>query len=483
MNTLLHVKGGGFVSRHGLWSDAQIEAAEELIRRVEADAIPSVRIGFVDQHGLVRSKNISAAGLPSALRNGVSFASSLLSKDTSGTTVFSAFDADGGVGSEEMAGAADMVVVADPSTFRVLGWAGNEGWLLGDVYFKTGAPVPFSTRHVFREALEDAKKLGLGFVTGLELEFHLFKVSDPSISTNAPEYQQLNSGNQLLLAQWAEEVHPFMSDVRSQLAGVGVALNTIELEFGPSQLEITLDPGEGICPADDVVLLRTAMKQLAKRWGYHLTFMCRPKLAQSFSSGWHLHQSLVDRGFRDGSGANLMIPEDGAPLSQLGRQFVAGQLRHARAACIFATPTINGYKRFQPYSLAPDRIAWANDNRGAMVRLVGNAEDGNLHIENRVGEPAANPYLYMASQLRAGLLGIEHQLELPPSADNPYTDELERLPASLNEAAYALESDREFQDAMGRQFSEYYLGIKRAEIDRFNRSVTDWEHNEYFDIF
>jgi glutamine synthetase len=193
-----------------------------------------------------------------------------------------------------------------------------------------------------------------------------------------------------------------------------------------------------------------------------------------------LHQSLVSP---DG-GRNAFVPADGeGAISLVGKEFIAGQLAHASAACVFANPTVNGYKRFQPYSMAPDRIAWARDNRGAMIRLVGSAEDNSTHIENRVGEPAANPYLYMASQLHSGLEGVTAELALPQSTDDPYTTDAGRLPSNLAAAVDALEADTALTNAMGEQFVAYYAAIKRAEIARFERTVTDWEQREYFDLF
>jgi glutamine synthetase len=227
-----------------------------------------------------------------------------------------------------------------------------------------------------------------------------------------------------------------------------------------------------------VILLRSALKQVARRHGYHVTFMCRPNIPEVFSSGWHLHQSLL-RGK-----ANAFVPADRSEhLSVAGRNYLAGQLRHARAASVFAVPTINGYKRFRAYSMAPDRVTWARDNRGAMLRVTGSAEDGSTHVENRVGEPAANPYLYMASQLMAGLNGINHAWEPGPAADEPYETDAPLLPATLAEALDALEADREFACLLGEAFTAYYLGIKRHEVARFNAAVTDWEQHEYFELF
>jgi glutamine synthetase len=254
----------------------------------------------------------------------------------------------------------------------------------------------------------------------------------------------------------------------------------VEVEFGPSQCEFTFQPMVGLAPADTMVLFRSAVKQVAARHGYHATFMCRPKVENTFASGWHLHQSLRDKA----SGANLfMPPADGEPLSPLGRGYLGGLLEHARAAAVFTTPTINGYKRYRTYSLAPDRAIWGCDNRGVMVRVLGGPNDPATRLENRAGEPLANPYLYMASQIHAGLDGIDRRLEPGPSADAPYETDAPLLPKSLREAIFALDDDPFFRSALGSEFVDYYVHIKKAEIERFQAEVTGWEQREYFDLY
>lgn len=479
----------GFIEEFDLWSEEQREAGREVLERVGDEGLRWVRVGFVDQHGLLRGKTISITALQSAFENGISAVSTLLSKDTSGATVFAAFNADGGIGVEEMSGAADVVMVPDPTTFRRIPWLDATGWVLCDLRFRNGGEVPFCSRTVFRHALDRAKQAGYSYLTGLEIEFHLYRRVNHSPNADGigryshpTAVEPINQGNQLLAEERGDEVEPAIRRIRDNLSGMGIELRSIEVEYGANQLEVTVDPAVGILSADATVVLRSTVKQIARRTGYHATFMCQPQIPDSKSSGWHLHQCLLAEG--DNVGQNVFVAVNGeGPISVVGAQFIAGQLAHAGAACVFANPTINGYKRFRPYSMAPDRIAWARDNRGAMIRLIGSAADGNTHVENRVGEPAANPYLYMASQLHAGLEGINAGLFLGPSADDPYTTPAERLPSSLAHAVDALEQDSVLAQAMGSQFVAYYAALKRAEIARFERTVTDWEQREYFDLY
>src|SRR5262249_12730478 len=184
-----------------------------------------------------------------------------------------------------------------------------------------------------------------------------------------------------------------------------------------------------------------------------------------YSSGWHLHQSLVDAGAR-----NLFMPErSGACLSPLGESFVAGLLAHAAPCTPFTTPTVNGYRRFRPNSLAPDRATWAFDHRGVMTRALGGVGDPATRLETRAGEPAANPYLFMASQLVAGLDGIARKLTPPAQDDNPYAAERPLLPTSLDAALAALEAKPLFRRELGEVLIDYFLKLKRNEAGALQR--------------
>jgi glutamine synthetase len=476
-----------FVERHGLWSDEQLEAAASIDKLIEERSLEVVRLSFPDQHGILRGKTVMAADAARVMRNGCSITTTLLAKDTSHRTVFPVFTAGGGFGMAEMEGGGDILMIADPSSFRVLPWAPHTGWLICDVYFGDGRPVPFATRHVYRQALRRLANAGFDFKVGLEVEFHVFKLDDPRLAPadatwpgEAPQVSFISQGYAYLTETRFDQTEPILEAVRRDVVALGLPLRSVEIELGPSQCEFTFHPEIGLAPADTMMLFRSAVKQICRRLGHHASFMCRPRLPNVLPSGWHLHQSLRDRR----TGGNAFVPaEEGQVLSPVGRAFLGGLIEHARAAAAFTTPTINGYKRYRPYSLAPDRAIWGHDNRGVMVRALGGPSDAATRLENRVGEPAANPYLYMASQIVAGLDGIHRQLDPGPCADTPYEAAAPFLPKSLEEALTALRQDACFAEAFGQSFIDYYLRIKQFEIARCQAEVTEWEQKEYFELF
>ena len=229
-----------------------------------------------------------------------------------------------------MQGGGDVLMVADPSTFKVLPWAPTTGWLLCDLYFADGRPVPFATRHLYKSVLEKLAKRGYDFVAGLEVEFHVFKVNDQMRPEHAgqpgepPEVSLLSHGYQYLTEQRYDQMEPVLELIRRDVVALGLPLRSIEVEYGPSQCEFTFQPTVGLEPADTMVLFRSAVKQICHRHGYHATFMCRPRIPNVVSSGWHLHQSLVSR---DDGRTPSCRPSTGETLSRVRQELSRGAAR------------------------------------------------------------------------------------------------------------------------------------------------------------
>jgi glutamine synthetase len=486
-----------FVERHGLWTGDQARAAKAAAQAIKKQKLELVRFSFADQHGVLRGKTVLAEDATGLMQAGVTMTTTLLAKDTAHKTAFPVFTPGGGFDMAEMQGAGDFVMIADPATFQVLPWSSNNGapntgWFLCDMFFPNGRPVPFSTRQILRDALAQLRTAGFDYLAGLEVEFHLFKLENPRLTSEdatwpprAPEVSLLNQGYQYLTESRFDQIDAALEPIRRGITALGMPLRSVEVELGPSQCEFTFRPQAGLAAADTMILFRAATKQIARRHGLLASFMCRPAQPNLFSSGWHLHQSLLDHK----RGTNTFAGNAREGLSATGLHFLAGLLTHAHAAAAFSTPTVNGYKRYRAYTLAPDRAIWARDNRGVMVRVLGQTGDPSTHLENRIGEPSANPYLYMASQIYAGLDGMAQKRDPGPSADTPYETKAQLLPKDLGEALAALRASEVFRKAFGESFVDYYAHIKEAELARFkaeaggDAEVTAWEQNEYFDLF
>lgn len=484
-----------FIEKHGLWSDEQRAQAAELKKSIAKENLDLVRLAWADPHGASRAKALSVPVFIDALASGYNVNVATTTLDSAGGRVFQSFTRGGGMGLDEMTGSPNLVVVPDPTTFRVLPWAPNVGWILCDEYFRDGTPFHFSPRHLLRKQL---KRTRYDLMVGLEVEWYLARVVEdelsdehvgiPGVRGRPVRTAPIEPGYSYHSETNMDIMQPVLGELATAYAKLGLPLRSIENEWGPGQVECTFSAQSALRTADDLVLFRTATRQVCRRLGCFATFMARPALKGYYASGWHLHQSLVE------GKKNVFMPDRGEePLSAIGRSFLGGLLANALASTIFATPTVNGYRRFKPNSLAPDRAGWGYDHRGAMIRVLGGAGDPATRLENRVGEPAANPYLYIASQIVAGLDGIERALQPGPRDDEPYTAERPMLPKSLAEALNALEQDALFRTQLGEVFIDYFLRLKRSELARFqawmeeNRvnpeEPTAWEHNEYFDFF
>ncbi len=475
-----------FVRKLGLRSRERDEAVEAIVARIAEAKLEVIRVNFVDTHGQVRVRPIEAGHFASACRNGVPFGTALFAMDSANHIFQNVFARDGGFGREDMGGAGDMLAVPDPATFRVLPWAPGTGWIIGDIYLKSDVRCPLDPRGIMQSACAKLRDKGFDFVGGVEVEFHVFKVDNANTSlvdctqpARPATVSALRHGYQYMSEGVVDEMASVIDPIRHALIGMGLPLRTVECEWGPGQIEVTLDPLTNVEAADAVIMMRTAIKQVARRMGMIASFMTKPNLPNVYSCGWHLHQSLCNAA----SGANSFTADE-ALMSPSGLGYTAGLLEHAPACTAFSNPSINGYKRLNANALAPKRAVWSNDNKAAMLRIVGGPGDVSTHIENRSGEPMANPYLYMATQILAGLDGIERGADPGPPLDDPHGQaDKPMLPTNLNEAVVALDQSSFYREQLGDAFVDHYLSTKRHEIGRFQSYVTDWEQNEYFEAF
>lgn len=473
---------GGSLEAMGHLGPDDLRHAADCMDLIAGSGIETVRVLFADQHGILRGKTVVADAFPSVFKTGICVPNTLLLKDTSHRTVFPIWtEYTAGL----PAGAGDILLLPDPKTFRILPWAKTSAWIFCTPIGRNGSAIPYAARSVLQAAIERLAATGRTLTVGLEVEFHVFAISDDSLDHQSATMpgkpvvtRNLTQGYQFLTEQRYDMAEPLLDDLRRKAQEFGLPVRSVEIEFGPSQFEFTFEPAGPMEHADNMMMFRALVKEVCARQGLHATFMCKPNLPNVAASGWHLHQSLCDA-----DGTNLMMPEQGSAISPDASAWIAGLLEHAEESCLLTTPTVNGYKRYQPHQLAPDRILWARDNRGAMIRALMEPDDPASRVENRAPEPTANPYFVFASQILSGLDGLERRLTAPDPVETPYLKDAKRLPESLLSAIQHFEASEFYRGALGDAFVDYLSHIRRAEWDRYHLAISEWEQTEYFNLY
>ncbi|NJM44008.1 MAG: glutamine synthetase [Brachymonas sp.] len=425
--------------------------------------------------------------LPAALQDGIGMVGTQALKDTSDRTSFKVFEPDGLAHLPllaEFAQASNFIVKPLLESFKVLPWTPCTAWLQAQMYSADGEVLALDTRGMLQKALGTLAAQGYSMRCGLEIEFHIYKIensrpqTDPELAAwpgLPPAVSMIHPGYRLLSERNLDRCDEPLQIVRSTCEALGLPLTSLEVEFGPSQVEAVFEVQDALQAADSMVLFRSAACQALQRAGYHASFMCRPPFDAIMSSGWHLHQSLVDLK----KGDNLLTPHNAQALSSTGMHWLAGLLDHASGICALANPTLDAYARFAPNALAPTRANWGIDSRSSMLRVISAGKASR--IENRIGSPLANPYLYMASQIYAGLDGLKRSL--PAAAQNDAN--AASLPSSLSQALDALQNDAALATAFDPQVLAWYAQIKNQEIARYEaaQDKRDWIAREYFSRF
>jgi glutamine synthetase len=471
---------------------AREAACQALLQRLRDEGIAQVRVAWADLHGTFRGKTlVGLDAVAAALHEGVGLVSTVLLKDTADRTAFKVFEPGALAALPGFGSANNLFLLPDPGSFKRLPWAPETGWLRAEPFFEDGLPVEVDPRRVLQRALARLADRGLALRCGLEVEFHIWRIAEPRDAVEdaawpaePPGLRLIHPGYQLLSEQWADQADEPLALVRRTAQALGLPLRSLEIELGPSQVEAVFAATDALTAADQMLLLRNHVRQALRRAGYHASFVCKPPLNNAIASGWHLHQSLADA-----AGRNVMQRDAAAGdasdarqvLSDTGAMWLAGLLAHAPGMTALCAPTIPAYSRFRGSVMAPQAAVWGRDNRGAMLRVVGRAGDSSTRIENRLGEPLANPYLLMAAQVLAGLDGLQRQLQPGPAVESPYAAGLAPLPATLAEALDALAADSVLRQGLGAPMATVFDTVKRQELARHAQAEdkAQWERREY----
>jgi glutamine synthetase len=382
------------------------------------------------------------------------------------------------------AGFGDFGFRPDLSTLRVLPWQPGAALVICDHVHHDGSLVAENPRSVLRRQLERLERLGLTCYCASELEFYLFNQTYHAAYQNGYRDLEPSSDYRIdyhLMQPTRDE--PLMRAIRNGMTAAGIPVESSKGEWSRGQHEINFTYAEPLPIADRHTVFKQGIKEIAEQHGKAISFMAKYAPAEAGNS-CHLHLSLWHQGrnvFWDGNGRGRKGHAANVPGTPLFRQFLGGLMKYAPELCLFSAPTINSYKRFQPGSWAPTRMAWAPDNRTTGFRLVG--QGNGFRIENRMPGADANPYLAFASMLAAGLGGVEEKLDCgEPYAGNAYVDtKLPRLPASLRDATDQFEQSALARAAFGEAVVEFYVRHARIEHQAFSDAVTDWERQRYFE--
>ncbi len=439
------------------------DAIAEQVAALRADGIEFLRFELPDLHGISRSKLVPIDAVEGYARKGLNFYGGILALDTASNVI-------PGAGLNEEISYADSKLFPDFTTLRRVPWKQDTAKVICDVAYQDNSLIKAAPRQVLRSLLETAAEMGFDVMMGHEYEFYLL-----DRETRRPLF-----GGVHIFNSTRNTYVGALEVMLRHLQGIGIDIITHNCEYAPSQFEINYGPAIGLAAADKAFTFRNSVKEIAHLEGYLATFMSKPA-GDMAGCGCHFHISLLDRK----TGRNVFFdPADRDGLSAPARQFAAGVLAHAPALMALAGPTPNCYHRIKPHTFAPSNVSWGIEDRSAFLRVKA-SRDSATHHEMRGASALANPYLSAAGTLAAGLLGIRGKLKLGPQSAGPSEDDPghPKLPQSLEQSLAHLDSDRDFGRMLGPDFLKVFTTVKRYELARFRGHITDWERNEYLEVF
>ncbi|MFD6507895.1 MULTISPECIES: type I glutamate--ammonia ligase [Bacillus] len=438
---------------------------EDIFRLAKEENVKYIRLQFTDLLGVIKNVEIPVSQLTKALDNKMMFDGSSI---------------EGFVRIEE----SDMYLYPDLDTWVIFPWTAEKGKvarLICDIYNADGTPFDGDPRNNLKRVLKEMEALGFSdFNLGPEPEFFLFKVDEKG----NPTLELNDNGGYFDLAPM-DLGENCRRDIVLELEEMGFEIEASHHEVAPGQHEIDFKYANAIRSCDDIQTFKLVVRTIARKHGLHATFMPKPLYGVN-GSGMHCNLSLFK------NGENVFFDQNGdLQLSDDARHFIAGILKHAPAFTAVANPTVNSYKRLVPGYEAPCYVAWSAQNRSPLVRIP--ASRGiSTRVEVRSVDPAANPYLVMATLLAAGLDGIKNKLTPPAAVDrNIYVmtkEEREEagivdLPATLAQALVTLQSNEIVCGALGEHLLEHFIEAKEIEWDIFRTQVHQWERDQYMSLY
>lgn len=430
----------------------------EILQIVDEEDVEFIRLQFTDMFGVLKNIAVPSSQLMKVMEN----------RCTVEMAALNGFDpkVDG-----------EFYLKPDLSTFTILPWRPQQGKVarfICDVYSEDGTETMLSPRYILKKAVEEAEGLGYTLQVNPECEFFLFHTDDNGNPTTVTHEQ---AG--YLDTSPVDLGENTRRDVVLTMEEMGYEITSSHHEIAPAQHEIDFPFETAMETADKVMTFKMAVRTIAKRYGLHATFMPKPRVEMN-GSGMHLNMRLIKEG------KNVLGDENGN-LSREGEAFLAGILEHIAGMTAVFNPIVNSYKRLVPGFEAPSEITWTTKQRTALIHIRKRLGEG-LSLELRSPDSTANPYLVFALCLKAGLYGIQHQLQAPPELTEDIRrltceEKLEKgiasLPENLGEALKAMAQDSLVEETLGAEYVNVFQKVKRKEWKSYLEQVSEWELNRY----
>ncbi|TMI92002.1 MAG: glutamine synthetase [Bacteroidetes bacterium] len=448
---------------------------KEIIQYVKDHPSGKVKIAFSDIDGILRGKYISAEKFSSAIENGLGFCNVIFGWDT-GDVVYDNVQFTGW-----HTGYPDSPGVLDINTFRKIPWENDVPFFLGELTDEKGDPSQVCPRQLLKKIMNEATRQG--FSPFFSQEFEWYNFAETPQTANDKQFKNLTPltpgmfGYSILRSS---SENPYFTNLFDWLKKFNVPLEGLHTETGPGTYEAAITYSDVLEAADRAVLFKTAVKEIAYRHGIIATFMA--KINEGLPGcGGHVHQSLWDKAGKK----NLFYNEkDKFRMSELTKNYLAGQLYCLPEILPLFAPNINSYKRLVQGAWAPTTLTWGMDNRTVALRVLANSSK-SCRLETRVIGSDVNPYLAMAGCLASGLYGIKNKLKLkqPPTSGNGYQDDSNGvLPSTLIEATRQMKTSKIAKELFGEKFVEHFTQTREWEWRQHLKAVTDWEYKRYFEI-
>jgi glutamine synthetase len=443
----------------------------ELKLAFEQHGIRRVKVGGFDLDGILRGKYIALDKFWGAIDDPIGFCDVIFGWDAADALY------DNARLTGWHTGYPDTHARIDLDTFRVSPWEPHTAAFLLDFVQESGDAHPACPRGLFKKVIARARALGFEPVLAAEFEFFVFR--ETATTLHAKGFRNLEPLSPGMFGySWVREGQhsDFCRAIFEDLERFGIPVEGLHTETGPGVYEAALRYDEALRAADKAALFKSAMKQIAARFGYSVTFMAKWNASLPGSSG-HVHQSL----WRDG--ANVFYDASRpARLSDVARHYLAGQLALMPELTALVSPTVNSYKRYVPGVWAPLNASWGVENRTCAIRAIPGSSK-STRLECRQSAADMNPYVAMAAILASGLWGIERGEEPPPAVNGDASgrDDLAPLPRTLREAIGRLESSPAARAIVGETFIDHYLRTRDWECRQYERAVSDWELARYFE--